>query len=112
MRGIPPGKYRLRTVRIERMEKDVHWFISATSPPRKPMQLRSDKKITIEVPDAIYFNGRVKPAGERQLQLGFVIEAKDRSGLSIYKAGKRVPVSYKVFSTKGTALAWGKMNYG
>ncbi len=112
MRGIPPGKYRLRTVRVERMEKDVHWFISATTRPRKPLQLRSNKKITLELPDTIHFNGRVRRTGKRQLQLGFGIQSKDRHGLSIYKAGKRVPVSYKILSSQGSPLAWGKMNYG
>ncbi len=112
MRGIPHGKYRLRTVRVERMEKDVHWFISATTPPRKPLPLRSGKKITLEVPDTIHFTGKVKRTGKRRLQLGFGIQSKDRHGLSIYKAGKRVPVTYKVLSTKGKALAFGKMNYG
>jgi hypothetical protein len=112
VRGIPPGKYRLRTVRVERLEKQVHWFISATSPPRKPMQLRSDKKTTLKVSDTVHFAGRVKRKGKQQLQLGFVIQADDRSGLSIYRAGKRVPVHYRVLSRKGRALASGKMNYG
>ena len=94
------------------MEKDVHWFISATTPPKKPLQLRSNKKITLELPDTIHLNGKVRRTGKRQLQLGFTIQSKDRNGLSIYKAGKRVPVSYKILSSQGSPLAWGKMNYG
>jgi len=112
VRGIPPGEYRLRTVRIERMEKNVHWFISATSPPKELLKLRSNKKTTLEVTDTVHFAGRVKHKGSRQLQLGFVIQARDRSGLSIYRAGKRVPVMYKVLSKGGSSLASGAMNYG
>lgn len=112
MRGIPPGTYRLRTVRVERVEQGVHWFISATAPPRKPLRLRSDNKITLEVPDTVHFAGRVQRKAMGHLQLGFVIEARDRSGLAIYKAGRRVPVTYEVLSGEGRSLASGRMNYG
>ena len=80
--------------------------------PCSPTGLRSGKKITLEVPNTIHFTGKVKRNGKRQLRLGFGIQSKDRHGLSIYKAGKRVPVTYKVLSSKGTPLARGKMNYG
>ncbi len=47
-----------------------------------------------------------------QLQLGFGIRGADGRGLSVYRNDKRVPVTYKVLSSKGKPLAWGKMNYG
>ena len=112
MRGIPPGKYRLRTVRIEKVQGQVHWFTSATTAPRKAMPLRSNKKIKLEVDDTIHFTGKVRRAGKRTLTLNFGLQNKDHHGLSIYKAGKRVPMNYTVFSKEGSRTAWGKMNYG
>ncbi len=112
VRGIPPGTYRLRTVRVERLQDKVHWCLSSTTPPKKRLKLGSDKKITLKVPDTVHFHGKVHRKGKRQLQLGFGIHSRNHHGLSIYRDGKRVPVAYKVLSTKGKALAWGKMNYG
>ena len=112
LRGVPPGTYRLRTTRIEREQDGVHWFISATAPPKKPLRFRSDKKVQLDVSDTIAFHGRVNRRGKWQLQLGFTLQDKDCRGLSIYKADRRVPVKYEVLSSKGKRLAWGKMNYG
>ena len=110
-RGLPPGTYRLRTVRIEREQKGVHWFLSATSQPRKPMAFGSGAKVKLEVADTVHFKGKVKRMG-RKLQLNFEIHSKTHQGLSVYKNGKRVPVTYKLLSAKGEVLATGKMNYG
>ena len=110
-RGLPPGNYRLRTVRIEREHKGVHWFLSATSQPRKPIEFESDEKVKLDVADTVHFKGKVKRMG-RKLQLNFGLQSETHQGLSIYENGKRVPVTYKLLSAKGKVLATGKMNYG
>ncbi len=35
-----------------------------------------------------------------------------KAGLTIYKAGKRIPIRYRLVDSEGTELAAGKMNYG
>lgn len=112
VRGIPPGTYRLRTARIERVEQKEEWFLSTTQPPGKPIRFRSGKRVKLDVADTIHFAAFAKPEGKRKLRLGFSLKSETGSGLSIYRGGKRVPVTYAVLSGKGKRLAWGNMNYG
>ncbi|MHC4957726.1 MAG: hypothetical protein ACYTGN_05065 [Planctomycetota bacterium] len=46
------------------------------------------------------------------LQLGFSITGADGRGLSIYRNGKRVAVSYRLVDGNGKVLDRGPMNYG
>ncbi len=45
-------------------------------------------------------------------QLGFGLTAKDGRGLSVYRAGSRVQIGYRVLAADGEELARGHMNYG
>ncbi len=110
-RGVPPGEYRVRTTRVERDHDGVHWFLSSTSPPQAPVQLTVDEPTRIDVAAVVRFRGHVKRHG-KELRLGFAIQGVDKRGLSVYRAGKRVAVTYKLMSAKGRVLAKGKMNYG
>ena len=39
-RALPQGDYRLRTIRVERMHKNAHWFLSSSGLPGKPRALK------------------------------------------------------------------------
>jgi hypothetical protein len=43
---------------------------------------------------------------------GNLLKAARRIGLSIYRSGKRIPISYRVLDNKNTELASGTMKYG
>ena len=110
-RALPPGAYRLRTTRIERMAGKDHWFLSSTGPPGAERVLKADKTARIEVGDTVHFAAKARRKGGR-LQLNFAIRGADHRGLSVYKNDKRVPVTWRQLSKKGKVLASGKMNYG
>ena len=110
-RALPAGDYRLRTTRIEREKDRAWWFLSSTGPAGRKIQVapRSPTKLTID--DTVVFKGNARLHGNK-LQLGFSINGPDKRGLSVYKNGKRVPVTYKVLNNKGKVIARGQMNYG
>jgi len=110
-RALTAGTYALRTTRLEREKEGAWWFLSSTGPAVGEIQVtqRAPTKLTID--DVVVFEGNAKLHGKK-LQLGFSITGSDKRGLSIYKNGKRVPVTYKVKNRKGRVLARGQMNYG
>jgi hypothetical protein len=111
-RMLPPGAYRLRTARVEREKDGVHWFLSATAPPKEAArELKAGRKLRLDVGATVHFKGQVRRRGDA-LQLGFSVKDGEGRGLSVYRAGKRVAVTYKVLSKRGKVLAEGTMNYG
>lgn len=101
----PPGRYQVRTTRIARES----FLISSTGAPEPSFTVKDGAKL--EVDDTVRFEGQVKRQGQK-LQLGFSIKGADGRGLSVYKDGNRVPVTYKVLGKDGEILAHGTMNYG
>ena len=108
-RRLPAGEYLLRTTRLEREKGGVPWFLSSTGPAKRKLHLKKGTKLSID--DSVMFRSSARRRGGK-LQLGFGITTKDKRGLSIYRDGKRVPVTYRVLDKKGKVLAQGTMNYG
>jgi len=115
---LPPGKYHVRTTRIA----CDNWLVSSAGTPEPAFAVedfaRKRAKLPdvaptarLEVDETVRFEGHAKREHGR-LQLGFGIKGADGRGLSVYKDGKRVPVTYKVLAKGGEVLAEGKMNYG
>lgn len=110
-RLLPPGDYRLRTTRSERTEKGEHWFVSSTGPPGEPRALEPGEVARFEVDDSVHFEGQARWQ-HGSLQLGFAVKGADGRGLSVYRAGRRVPVDYALLDRAGEVLTGGRMNYG
>ena len=112
-RALPPGSYRLRTIRVERVQDGTHWFLSSTGPKGKPMDLAGRRTKRVDVTDTVHFRHQINPDPKSGgLNLGFSIKTADDRGLSIYKDGRRVPVRYEVLAKGGAVLAQGTMKYG
>jgi hypothetical protein len=90
----PPGTYRVRTLRIARGS----FLISSAGLPAPPLVVKETTELKID--EIVRFDGNARRRG-RALQLGFSIKGADGRGLTIYKAGARVPVKYR--SSRGTA---------
>lgn len=111
-RALPAGSYRLRTTRVERVDKDgTRWFVSLSGPGGRKLRIATGKTNRLVIDTAVHFKGKVKRRGHR-LQLAMAITGANGRGLSIYKNGKRVAVDYKLLDAKGRVLARGRMNYG
>ena len=110
-RALEPGDWKLRTTRLEREQNGEHWFLSSTGPAKKSLHVAKSGATKIAIGGEVHFKAHAKKNGKR-LNLGFGLMTADHSGLSVYRAGKRVPVTYKVLDRKGRVLERGRMNYG
>ena len=111
VRGIPPGNYRVRSVRQEREEKGSHWILSATTPHADARRFTAGKTTRLKVGDTLHIAGRAK-LKKKRLQLGFSLQNAAGWGASVYRDDKRVAVTYEVLGKGGRVLASGPMNYG
>lgn len=102
----PPGKYKVRTTRIAR----DNFLISSAGVPEPSIEIGAEKA-ELKLDETVKFEGHAKRKGAR-LELGFAIKGADGRGLTVYKDGVRVPVTYKVLAADGAVLAEGTMNYG
>ena len=104
------GAFRLRSVRFAKHDGKRAWMLSTTAAPKKRIRLSSDKARVIKGDAALDFTGRVqrKP---RELFLGFGLACRKR-GVTIYRDGRRVPITYTIRNREGAKLRGGRMNYG
>lgn len=108
-REVPAGDYTVRTTRIERMKGKQWWFVSSTG--KTKLVVEKNKTTKFIADDAVQFRGNAN-VRDGKLQLGFGISGADKRGLSVYRDGKRVPVTYRLLDKNGKAVAKGTMNYG
>lgn len=101
----PPGTYRVRATWIARGD----FLISAAAGPEPTLTVKD--RAELKVDETVRFGGHAKRQGGK-LDLGFSITGSDGRGLTVYKDGTRVPVTYKVLAKDGEVLAQGTMNYG
>ncbi len=115
---LAPGKYRVRATRIAR----DGWLLSSSGAPWPELVVKDAAKepaklmdvalaARLEIDETVRFEGRAKRQGGK-LQLGFTLKGADGRGLTVYKEGVRVPVTYKVLAADGAVLAEGAMTYG
>jgi hypothetical protein len=110
-RMLAPGKYIVRTTRIERKKGESTWFFSASSPKGRPLTVERTGRTKLALSDRLMLKGHAKPKG-KGLQLGFGLRCTDGRGVSVYRDGKRIAVRYRVLDKNGNTLAKGAMNYG
>ncbi len=65
----------------------------------------------IDVGATVAFVGHAKMRGAA-LRLGFSVKSKENRGLSVYRDGARVPMTYEILDAKRKVLATGAMSYG
>ena len=110
-RALEPGDYKVRTTRLESEQDGEHWFLSSTGPAKKSLRVAKRGPTKLSIDGEVHFNARADRK-RKYLNLGFGLMTADHRGLSVYRAGKRVPVTYKVLDRKGRVLQRGSMNYG
>jgi hypothetical protein len=110
-RALPPGEYRLRTTRLEGEKDGAWWFLSSTGPAKTVVRVAERGPTKFSIPGEVHFKACARRRGQK-LQLGFAIFSAEHRGLSVYRDGKRVPVTYKVLDKMGKVIDEGRMNYG
>ena len=123
--ALPPGHYTITGYRIARTDKQgKKWFLSATSHGHKKIKVTAGKTEKVEIDPRIHLSttatarsgkihGRMMISGDnaggRQRNL---LRPPRRIGLSVYRSGKRIPISYRILDNTGAELASGTMKYG
>lgn len=105
--ALPAGEYVLKTYRIVREQDDERWHVSATRPVIQKVEVRAGANTVVEVDEAIRVTARLN--GD---QAQMMIAGDDGAGLSIYRAGKRIPIDYRIVADDGSVAASGHMRYG
>ncbi len=111
-RFLKAGNYAVRGYRIIRKAKDGKvWHISTMGPEIKLFRVEAGKETRLDISSEIVVNsGLMTKKGT--VQVSMEISGENRSGLSIYAGGKRIPIGYEVFDSKGNLNASGSMTYG
>lgn len=105
-RAVPAATYRLFGYRIVKGD----WMISTTGG-RGEVELRRGADRALDVSSTVHVN--LKARRQRgQVRVQFGITNGQHMGLSIYKEGKRVPLTYTLLDDAGNELASGSMQYG
>jgi hypothetical protein len=110
-RVVAPGSYTIRELRIERMHEGAYWFLSSSGPPYQKVEIAKKGSSSLDISDALACTTDAKLDG-RRLVFNFSMHAKRGHGITIFKDGKRVPVTYRVLDKDGKEIVAGKMDYG
>ena len=113
MRALPAGKYTLTEYRIVRRDSQGRWWFIAASSANgiRQLQIQAGRRERVDVSDAIHVQCSTR-LGKMGVMIGAAIQGEGRSGLSIYREGKKIPIHYTVQSALGEVLAAGPMQYG
>ncbi len=111
-RFLKAGNYTVRGYRIIRKAQDGKvWHISTMGPEIKSFRVDAGKETRLDISSEIVVNSGLM-AKKGVVQVSMEITGENRSGLSIYASGKRIPIGYELFDSKGNLNASGSMTYG
>jgi len=88
-------------------EDDERWHVSATRPLIQKVEVRAGANTVVEVDETIRMTARLN-GGQAQM----MIAGDSGAGLSIYRAGNRIPIDYHIVGDDDSVLARGRMRYG
>jgi hypothetical protein len=111
-RALPPGEYKLTGYRLIRKDaKGTEWFLSATGHLIRKVSIRAGETQKVDIPETVSIRQGLAKRGDR-VDVQMSVLGEHHSGLSIYRAGKRIPVSYRIADALGREVARGEMKYG
>ena len=106
-RALPAGTYDLVGYRVlKRDEAGTEWHVSVTAPSMRELELVAGANLAVEIDTGILIRKRA-----RGRSLNMAIQGDGGAGLSIYKAGRRIPMGYRLKSPGGDAIE-GRFRYG
>ena len=112
-RSLPSGVYTLIGYRVIRRDRSGRsWLVSATDPfGIRKFAVVSGKQKRLDVDERV----SVECAARRTrmgLRLQVTVSGEIEAGLSIYRAGRRIPMEYRVLDSGGGVIVRGGMEYG
>lgn len=110
-RELPPAKYAVHELRIERIHERTHWFLSSSGPPYQKVEVAAKGRTSLTISDALTCTTKAKQVGQ-ELRFSFGMRAATGHGITVFKDYLRVPVTYRILDKQGKEIAAGKMAYG
>ncbi len=111
-RALPPGRYTLTGYRVIRGDANGDdWFISVTSKDLRPIEVMWNRETLIDPSDTIDVKSRVGWTKDG-VGIFMTVQGERSSGLTIYRSGKRIPITYSLYDPSGGKIANGDMKYG
>ncbi|MHC5011231.1 MAG: hypothetical protein ACYTG6_09805 [Planctomycetota bacterium] len=107
-RALPAGDYVLHGYRLLAVGEDGRmWHVSATRHDLRRIEVVAGEDLRIEIDATIHVRHRL-----RRNQVAMQVLGEKGAGLTIYRAGKRIPIRYRLFDPDGETVREGPMNYG
>ena len=111
-RALPPGAYTVIGYRIMRDDDSgTEWCLSGISPKGlQKLDVKPGRVQKVTIPPSITFGARGTAGNGFMIQVP--IQGAHHAGVTIYKAGKRIAMSYAITGADGKELESGTMTYG
>ncbi len=74
------------------------------------MAITEGKPLKIKIDPAVQITSRLAANGQVQMMVAGA--GSERTGATLYKNGKRIPMGYRVLGVDGKALREGSITYG
>jgi hypothetical protein len=105
---IPAGEYEITGYRIAaRDESGVEWFLAATQPFMRELEVVDGETLHIEIDPRIHL--AMKSSEQR---VDVMVHGDQSAGMSIYRGGRRIPLDFKVMTPNGELVTQGSFHYG
>jgi hypothetical protein len=107
-RALPAGQYKILGLRqVDRSREGELWHTSTTGRQLGFLDVEEGEQQTLELDRKIVFSRAL-----RKTQVAMGITHPSGAGLSIYKDGRRIPITYELHAADGRIVRHGAMNYG
>lgn len=107
-RGLEPGRYELVGYRLlARDARGVPWHLSAGGQAIRELTLTAGTETRLALDPTIDLHASLAHEGPR-----VTVQGESGAGLSIYRAGRRIPLRYRLRDRSGRELESGAFRYG
>ena len=107
-RALAPGAYEVVQYCIAKKDAaGESWHLSATGKEIRRLSLEAGKTATVDLAAKVWLRTRIANG-----RLSADIRGEGGAGLTMYRAGKRLPLLYRLLDEKGAEKASGSLAYG
>lgn len=108
-RAVPAGKYRVLGIHaIDRSRRDQVWHLSTSGRRLGTLEVTEGEEVPYELDRTVHIEGALQE-GKR---ISVSVRHTSGAGLTLYRDGRRIPMSYRLVDRRKKTLRSGKITYG
>lgn len=108
-RAVPAGKYRILGIHaIDRSRRDQVWHLSTSGRRLGSVEVTEGAEVPYELDRTVHIEGALRDGN----RISVAVRHNSGAGLTIYKDGRRIPMSYRLVDSRKKTLRSGKITYG